>query len=65
MRQVGCAKPTVWRWQERFRAAGLAGLLRDKSRPPGRAVVEQVVDLTLGGPPGEATHCTGRAMAKW
>src|SRR5262245_59135741 len=69
MRQVGCAKPTVWRWQERFMAVGVAGLLQDKSRPPGktpppRAVVERVVDLTLGAPPSEATHWTGRAMAE-
>jgi transposase len=68
MRQVGCAKATVWRWQERFMAAGIAGLLQDKSRPPGkaplpRAVVERVVNLTLGEPPGEATHWAGRAMA--
>ena len=27
-------------------------------------MVERVVDLTLGEPPGEATHWTGRAMAK-
>ena len=26
MRQVGCAKATVWRWQERFMAAGVDGL---------------------------------------
>jgi transposase len=68
MRQVGCAKATVWRWQARFMAAGVDGLLRDKSRPPGKAplakaVVERVVELTLGEPPGEATHWTGRAMA--
>jgi transposase len=65
---VGCAKATVWRWQERFMAAGVDGLLQDKSRPPGKAalpqaVVERVVDLTLGEPPGEATHWSGRAMA--
>ena len=64
MRQVGCAKATVWRWQERFMAAGVDGLLQDKSRPPGKAalpqaVVERVVDLTLGEPPGEATHWSG------
>jgi transposase len=69
MRQVGCAKATVWRWQERFATAGVDGLLRDKSRPPGKArlpkaVVDRVVELTLGEPPGEATHWTGRAMAK-
>ena len=68
MRQVGCAKATVWRWQARFMAAGVDGLLRDQSRPPGKAplakaVVERVVELTLGEPPGEATHWTGRAMA--
>ena len=56
MRQVGCAKATVWRWQERFMAEGVDGLLRDKSRPPGKtplakAVVERVVELTLGEPP--------------
>jgi transposase len=68
MRQVGCAKATVWRWQERFATEGVAGLLRDKSRPPGKtplpqAVVKRVVERTLGAPPGEATHWTGRAMA--
>ena len=55
--------------EERFAAAGVDGLLRDKGRPPGKtplpkAVIERVVDLTLGEPPGEATHWTGRAMAK-
>jgi transposase len=69
MRQVGCAKATVWRWQERFAEAGVDGLLRDQSRPPGRpplskVVVERVVELTLAEPPGEATQWTGRAMAK-
>jgi transposase len=69
MRQVGCAKATVWRWQERFAEAGVDGLLRDKSRPPSRpplskVVVERVVELTLAEPPGEATQWTGRAMAK-
>jgi transposase len=69
MRQVGCAKATVWRWQERFVAEGVDGLLRDKSRPPGKtplakAMVDRVVERTLGEPPGEATHWTGRAMAK-
>jgi transposase len=69
MRQVGCAKATVWRWQARFMAAGVDGLLRDKSRPPGKAplpeaVVERVIAFTLAEPPGEATHWTGRAMAE-
>jgi transposase len=69
MGQVGCAKATVWRWQERFAAAGVDGLRRNKSRPPAKAplsktVVERVVDLTLGEPPGAGTQWTGRAMAQ-
>ena len=69
MRRAGVSKPCVRRWQARFRGEGVAGLLRDKTRPPGtpplpRATVERVVDLTREPPPGEATHWTGRAMAK-
>ena len=68
MRQMDCAKATVWRWQGRFAAEGVDGRLQDKSRPPGRtplakAVVERVVELTLGEPPGRLTHWTGRTMA--
>jgi hypothetical protein len=48
---------------------GVAGLLRDKTRKPGRAplpasTVERVVTLTLKEPPGETTHWTARALAK-
>jgi hypothetical protein len=69
VRRAGVFKPCVWRWQARSMAEGLAGLLRDKTRPPGtpplpRAVVERVVELTRQAPPGETTHWTGRAMAK-
>ena len=68
-RRAGVSKPCVRRWQARFAAEGVAGLLRDRTRPPGtsplpRATVERVVELTRQGPPGEATHWTGRAMAK-
>ena len=35
MRQAGCSKATVWRWQQRFATEGVDGLLHDKSRPPG------------------------------
>ncbi|HEX6014884.1 MAG TPA: IS630 family transposase [Geminicoccaceae bacterium] len=69
MRLSGKSKPCVWRWQERFLHEGVPGLLRDKSRKPGKAplpaaTVKRVVELTLEEPPGEATHWTGRAMAK-
>src|SRR3712207_4886734 len=68
-RRAGVSKPCVRRWQARFAAEGAAGLLRDRTRPPGtpplpRATVERVVELTRQGPPGEVTHWTGRAMAK-
>jgi len=69
MRETGKSKTCVWRWQERFAAAGVDGLLRDKTRPSripplDAAVVEQVVALTLTDPPAEATHWTGAMMAK-
>ena len=69
MRRSGKAKPVVWRWQERFMHEGVAGLTRDKTRKPGKpplpaAIVQRVVDLALGPPPREATHWTGRMLAK-
>lgn len=68
-RYTGLSRPSVRRWRERFVQEGVAGLLRDKTRRPGTppllpAVVDHVVGLTLGEPPGEATHWTGRMMAK-
>ena len=38
----GLRQATVWRWQERFREAGVEGLLRDESRPPGKAPLAQL-----------------------
>lgn len=63
------AKTTVWRWQARFMAEGVDGLLHDKTRPPGKPPVADdktttVVAMTLKPPPHEATHWTARAMAK-
>ena len=68
-RQTGKGKPTIWRWQARFMAEGVDGLLHEATRPAGKppltpAVIERVVAMTLAGPPGEATHWTGRVMAK-
>ena len=69
MRETGKSKTCVWRWQERFAAEGVDGLLRDKTRPSRIAkldpsIAERVVALTLEEPPGETTHWTGAAMAK-
>jgi hypothetical protein len=33
MRRTGTSKVTAWRWQGRFMRAGIAGLLRYKTRP--------------------------------
>jgi transposase len=69
MAKTGKSKTCVWRWQERFMTEGIAGLLTDKSRPPGIAPtapdkVAEIVRLTHEPPPNEATHWTLRAMAK-
>ena len=69
MRRSGRSKPVVWRWQERFMQEGVEGLLRDKTRKPGKAplpaeIVQRLVDLALSPPPGETTHWTGRMLAK-
>jgi transposase len=68
MRRSGKAKPVVWTWQARFMAEGVDGILRDKTRKPGKprlptATVAKVVDLVSGPPPGETTHWTGRMLA--
>jgi transposase len=68
-RRAGVSRPAVWRWQQRYGEEGVEGLLRDKTRKPGRAplsaeVVAKVLALTCSEPPDEATHWTGRAMAK-
>ena len=69
MRQTGKSKVTVWRWQERFMAQGVDGLLRDKTRPSriprlAARVHERTVALTQTDPPGEVTHWTAQMMAK-
>ena len=68
MRRAGVSKPCVWRWQQRFMEAGVDGLLRDRTRKPGKAPVPKeavaaLVERTLAEPPGETTHWTSRAMA--
>jgi hypothetical protein len=62
-------KAAVWRWQDRFLAEGVAGLLRDKTRRSRIAALSAdvqagVVPATQIAPPGETTHWTSGAMAK-
>ena len=68
-RRAGVSRPAVWRWQRRYAEAGVDGLLREKTRRPGKAPlgdapVRRVVALTCAEPPGETTCWTGRAMAE-
>ena len=61
MAEAGKTKTCVWRWQERFMRAGVDRLLRDGSRPPGKAPVAPervaaIVRLTQEPPTHEATH---------
>ena len=69
MRDASVSKTAVWRWQERFMTDGVAGLLRDKTRPSRIPALEaetvaRVVAATQADPPGETTHWTAAAMAK-
>jgi hypothetical protein len=63
-----CQPATVWRWQQRFAESGVDGLLRDKTRNPGKTPIAETtaaaVALTGTAPPHQAIHWTGRAMAK-
>jgi transposase len=69
MAATGTSKTTVWRWQARFAEEGVDGLLRDRTRPPGKAPiadarVAELLRLTQAPPSHEATHWTARAMAQ-
>jgi transposase len=69
MQRTGKSKPCVWRWQERFVEEGVDGLLRDKTRPPGKkplsaALKRKVLTKTASETPPDATHWSVRSMAK-
>ena len=69
VRALGKSKPTVWRWQQRFVAQGIAGLERDATRPGRKpplapAVIALVVGKTLHERPPAATQWSTRTMAR-
>src|SRR3984893_4273916 len=69
MREVGVSKTTVWRWQEYFAERGVEGLVKGRSKPPGRkpisaAIKLKVVEKTVEERPVNATHWSVRTMAK-
>lgn len=58
----------VLRRQQRYTEDGVEDLLRDNTQSPGKpppstGAVAKVLVLTCPEPPGEVTHCTGRALA--
>jgi transposase len=68
MRLTGKSKPCVWRWQERYIAEGVDGLMRDKTRPAGRKPLPRKVRLrvlakTANQTPANATHWSRASMA--
>ena len=68
MRLTGKSKPCVWRWQERYIAEGVDGLMRDKTRSPGRKPLSRKVRLkvlakTANTTPANATHWSRASMA--
>jgi transposase len=69
MRRTGKSKPCVWRWQERYIEEGVAGLLRDKTRPSRIAPLKEDIRLavlkkTASETPANATHWSRSSMAK-
>jgi transposase len=69
MRRTGKSKPCVWRWQKRFVAEGVSGLLRDKTRPSRKKPLSpemklKVLTKTANETPANATHWSTRSMAK-
>src|SRR6202165_5389067 len=54
--RTDASRPAVWRWQQRFAEQGVDGLLRDKTRKPGKkplpaATVAKILALPCGKPP--------------
>jgi transposase len=69
MREIGVSKTTVWRWQDYFVEAGVEGLIKGRSKPPGRkplsaAIKLAVVEKTVKERPAAATHWSVRSMAE-
>src|SRR5476651_1705604 len=68
MREVGVSKTTVWRWQDYFVEAGVAGLVKGRSKPPGTKPIAadiklKVIEKTVKERPANATHWSVRTMA--
>ena len=67
---VHVSRPTVISLRKRFAESGLRGLVKDRTRRPGRlphsaATVKKIVDATRNERPPAATQWTTRSMAAW
>ena len=65
MRRAGVSKPCVWRWQARFAAEGVAGLLRDKTRPSRIAPLAQGRDQPRDRADGLRAATRGDPLDGW
>jgi transposase len=68
MREAGVSKTSVWRWPQRFLDAGVEGLLKDKSKKPGKKPIaddikRKVLETAVRQRPGHATHWSVRMLA--
>jgi transposase len=66
---LGVSRNQVYLWMKRYLAGGMAALVTDASRPPGRAPlpaekVAAVVHATLMTTPPTGTHWSSRQMAR-
>ena len=67
-RRTGMDRGKIGRWRQRSATQGLAGILKDKTRSPGKAPVSQalrkrLVERTLHGKPAGATPWSRETMA--
>lgn len=67
--QFSTSRPTVYLWIKRYEKLGIAGLLRDASRPGRKPEMTEekekaIVEATLHTKPQAATHWSIRTMAK-
>jgi hypothetical protein len=53
---IGVSRPTVWRWQQRFAESGIDGLLRDRTRKPGKAPIAAERSHSLDRPGDGQSH---------
>ena len=67
--ELNVSRPTILLWRQRYLEAGLAGVLKDASRPGRKKMltpeeIDAIVHATLHTTPKDATHWSVRSMAK-